>query len=457
MDRKLTEFVALLRSNGVAVSPAEMTDAAAVAEAVGFSQRNSFKQGLGLALAKSQRDKAVFADCFDRFFQFADFSPSSTPDSQPSPTAVPAAVGNGPMSGSGGSSGGMAGEPMSPLAEALLSENEIDLQVALANAIEAVQLQNIRVITQQGLFGRRLMQDMGLEALDADISRLDASARSGDRQQAAVLRARRENLRQQVRQTVQRYFQLVRQRQDDQALQEIPLASLTEQAKIRQVISRMARRLVALHGRRKKVSQRGVLDLRHTLRTNMGYGGLVVKPVWRRRKKDRPKVMAICDVSGSVSRYSRFLLMFLYSLQEIIPRTRAFVFSSSLGEVTPLFASQDVNTALDDIMSIWGMGSTDYGRSFKDFAALALDDIDRHTTLIILGDARNNRGDPQLPLLRAISGRAKQVLWINPEAENRWGSGDSEMLRYRSCCTRAVSCGTLGQLERAVNWMLLRS
>jgi len=133
---------------------------------------------------------------------------------------------------------------------------------------------------------------------------------------------------------------------------------------------------------------------------------------------------------------------------------RAFAFSSSLGEVTSLFDELELDAALDAVMATWGMGSTDYGQAFCDLENIALRDIDRNTTVIILGDARNNNGEARTEKLRLVHARAKQVIWINPEAANRWGSGDSEMLRYKAYCTRVVSCGNLAQLERAVDLML---
>jgi hypothetical protein len=164
--------------------------------------------------------------------------------------------------------------------------------------------------------------------------------------------------------------------------------------------------------------------------------------------------MAICDVSGSVSRYSRFLLLFLYSLQEVIPRLRSFAFSSSLHEVTDLFQQLPLEDAMDAVLERYGLGSSDYGRSFADLETLALAAMDRKTTLIILGDARNNNGDARLDLLREFHLRAKQVIWLNPEDMNRWGSGDSEMLRYRSACSRVHSCRNLAELERIVDRLL---
>jgi len=458
MDRKLTEFIALLRNNGIMVSPSESVDAAAVMEVLGYASRNRFSTGLGLALAKSQPDKMIFEHCFNQFFQFTDFENKSADKTVNSPPlSIPDDMmsgSNGPLAGGGGGQGGGQSETPSSLGEALLNDDRGALQMAMANAIDAAQLQNIRVLTQKGLFARRILMQMGLAELDAEITVLQGSGSRSAQTRAQALRNGRDQLRQQVREAVERYFLLSRRNLGDDVLRDVSLASLHEYRNVKGVIQRMAKRLISIHSRRKKLTRRGVLDLRHTLRRNIGYDGLIMEPLWRRRKKDRPRVFAICDVSGSVSRYARFLLMFLYSLQEIIPRVRAFAFSSSLGEVTSLFDELELDAALDAVMATWGMGSTDYGQAFCDLENIALRDIDRNTTVIILGDARNNNGEARTEKLRLVHARAKQVIWINPEAANRWGSGDSEMLRYKAYCTRVVSCGNLAQLERAVDLML---
>ena len=99
-------------------------------------------------------------------------------------------------------------------------------------------------------------------------------------------------------------------------------------------------------------------------------------------------------------------------------------------------------------------GATDYGSSLLDFANLALDDINSNTTVIILGDARNNNGDPKLEIMQSIYQRSRQVIWLNPESRRAWGTGDSDMLRYQSACHFTAECNNLNQLERIVDQLL---
>lgn len=468
MDRKLTEFIALLRNQGLRVSPPEVADAATAISLVGYEKRDIFHAALSTTLVKSTTDTVIFNRCFDSFFSFntletAEAAAKPSPSQSPPfslPFSLPEGLqflfGKGQGAGSGGQGTGqpIPGIPPSALAEQMLNEDRSELSLTLAQALDTAKLADIRVMTQKGLFSRRILMAMGLEDLERELQELDSSNLPAAAQRATLLRSNRQRLRLQVRETVERYFQLARSNDRDAIIRDTDFALLRESKDAQAVIRRMAKKLITQHRRRNKLAARGLLDVRATLRHNQAYDGVLISPRWRRVRKDKPRVMAVCDVSGSVRQHARFLLLFLYSLQEVIPRLRAFAFSSSLHEVTALFDSLPVDAAIDAVMERYGLGSTDYGRAFADLEELALHDIDHRTTLIILGDARNNNGEARVELLREFHQRAKQVIWLNPEDMNRWGSGDSEMLRYRSSCTRSHSCRNLGELERIVDRLL---
>ena len=211
---------------------------------------------------------------------------------------------------------------------------------------------------------------------------------------------------------------------------------------------------MALYSRRKKVFRRGQLNLPRTLRHNMGYDGNIFELHWKSVKIDRPKVFAICDVSGSVANYARFMLMFLYSLEEVMPKVRSFAFSSDLAEVTQLFERNGIEDAIAKTLRDYGGGSTDYGQAFEDFRHKCLDDVDKRTTIIILGDARNNYGDPRTEILKEMHDRAKRILWLNPEPRATWNVGDAEMRRYIAHVHQAEECNSLLHLERIVGNLL---
>jgi hypothetical protein len=303
------------------------------------------------------------------------------------------------------------------------------------------------------------MEEMGLDDLNALI---DTGERQGGEpaRRAEKLTEARTQLREQVRDYVEKQLEIFTRNSGRQLREEIlSRVRLTNvdrsDAKIlRELVRKMAKRLTALHSRRKKVDRRGQLDVRRTIRANIEYEGLMFHTVWKRRKIDRPKVMAVCDVSGSVAQVARFLLMFLYSLQEVLPNVRSFVFSNRLGEVTDDFKVLEIDAAIMLALRDYGGGSTDYGRAMTDFEALAIDDIDHRTTVLILGDGRSNYGDPRADILKKIHARAKRVIWLNPETRSLWGTGDSEMKRLAPYCDKAVTCASVSDLERVVSDLL---
>ena len=165
-------------------------------------------------------------------------------------------------------------------------------------------------------------------------------------------------------------------------------------------------------------------------------------------------MIALCDVSGSVANVARFFLMFLYSLSEVLPNIRSFAFSNQAGEVTDLFDAKDIEDAAAETLILHGGGSTDYGKSLCDLEGFIENDIDRKTTLIILGDGRSNFGDPRTDILKSLHEKSKRIIFLNPEPKTLWGTGDSEMNRYAPYCHKAKACSSLSDLEKVVEDLL---
>lgn len=220
------------------------------------------------------------------------------------------------------------------------------------------------------------------------------------------------------------------------------------------IVREIAKRLAERHARRSKRRLHGQLDFRRTLRKNAPYDGVMFETVWCRKVVDRPRVVAICDVSGSVRQYARFLLLFLHSLGEQLSDLRSFAFTNHLVDVSAAFETLNVERAVDGVMQAVGGSGTDYGQVLLDLREQLLDSIDRRTTVIILGDARNRRADAQVGVMKALYERARLVIWLNPEPASQWGMGDSEMKRYATYCHIARECNTLKHLEAILDALL---
>lgn len=469
MTEVLGDFIRALRAADIRVSTSESIDAGNVVDLVGLGEREALRDALSQVLAKSADEKQSFRETFDRFFAFDQFKSRSANDERADeeesdgeggePSGRPSQSGGMPGPDGGGTQGEPAGEAAlaRDLVEMLESGDQAALQMALAEAARQAQLNRIRLFTQRGMYVRRMMETMGLDGLNDEIERRDRTNPEG----ADRLRRLRDELREQVRDYVEKQLEIFtansgRQLREE-VLSQVRLGNIDNRDMkiMRELVRKMAKRLVALHSRRRKVDRRGHLDMRRTIRANVEFDGLFFHTIWKQKKIDRPKVIAICDVSGSVAQVARFLLMFLYSVQEVLPRVRSFAFSGQLGETTDMFEKErKIEEAIARALRDHGGGSTDYGQAFVDFETLALDDIDHRTTVLILGDGRSNYSNPRGDILKKIHARARRVIWLNPEPKSLWNSGDSEMKRLQPYCDTAKTCASLQDLERVISELL---
>ena len=480
MEKTVVDFVKVLRTAEVKVSPAETLDAMAALEVVGYQDRNLFKNTLSMLLSKNPDEKETFEACFEKFFTFDDVTKTSQDEQQTEAGEDQfddEQDGNGQPGQPGGKGSGQGGQsrgdheepedddletppPSSDLGKLLLEGARSDIMIKMAEAGRAVEVNQIVVFTQKGLFTRKIMDQMGLKGLQDEITELQNESGPGERRLAGKLKRARDQLRDQVRDYVEKQFFLHADEHGKQLreelLKKVKLSNLEKRnfKDVQEIVFKMAKKLVSIHSKRRKTYKRGHLDVRKTLRKNMQYDGVFFDLKWKSVKVDRPKVMCICDVSGSVSNYSRFLLMFLYSLAEIIPKVRSFAFSSDLGEVTQLFQNSNLEDAMAKTMRDYGNGSTDYGQMLLDFKRTCMDDVDNKTTIIILGDARNNYGDPKSEIVREMYDKAKRVIWLNPEPRSNWQVGDAEMKKYAPNCHQTEVCNSLTHLERVVSNLL---
>ncbi len=232
---------------------------------------------------------------------------------------------------------------------------------------------------------------------------------------------------------------------------EIPFASLSQEEieEVRDVIWKLVKKLEEIATLRFSVSNRGVIDIKKTLRRSGKYLGVPMEIIFKDRPLRKGKIVALCDVSGSVWSTARFMLNILYSLQECFSKIKSYIFVSDLAEVTDFFRDNDVNEAIEKIMNDAPVNyyvPTDYGMAFQHFRNRHMQELDKKTTLLIIGDARSNHMNPQDLILKSMRERCKRVIWLNPEQEKFWGSGDSEMRTYKSHCHEVRPCGNLNQL-----------
>ena len=438
MDTTLAGYVRALRAAGAEASTAETLDAARAVALLGYADRDTLKAALGVALAKSQAEKALHERVFELYFQ----APAAA--APPRAEAAPAPTGDAALD-----------------ALLQLAAGDADARrLALARAAREVGVDDIRFASQAAYLTQRLLQALGIAPLEARLLQRLGDASPGAADEARLLGRVRDTLRRDARAVVDQRFELYGRPATEAFMAEVTVQRAlgrlapAEMERMKAAVARMAKRLAAHHARRRRMPRRGQLDMRRTLRANAGHDAVPFTLAWRQRRRDKPRIVAVCDVSGSVAAQVRFLLLFLYALHDVVGELRSFAFSNRLLEVSAALESLPFDDAMALILEQAGSGSTDYGQAWADLHARHLERIDRRTTLIVLGDGRSNGTEPRLELFAQLAERAKRVLWLCPEPPGRWGSGDSVLLRYRPYCSSLVHCATAADLERTLDEVL---
>lgn len=442
MEETLSHFLRALRSADVRISPAEAIDAYRAVGSIGYADRVALKDALCVTLAKTPEEVVRFDGCFDLFFSRDQFAAGTAPEP---PTMADRAI-----------------DPSItlPLARMVLTGDQEGLAQAMERAANAVGAANIQIFLQRGLIARRMLDQMGLCDLERLSDRLSRDRSAASSELASQLEAGRRMLLTEARAYVERQYELYArsnpQRWREEALTDMRMGSIGRQDLVlmQGLVRRMAKRLAVRYSRRIHHAKRERLDVRRTLRRSMAHDGIPFETVWKEERIERPKIAVLCDVSRSVAAAAQFLLLFLYSLNEVIAKLDAYAFSDRLIDVAEILETRKVELAIPEILERIGFRSTNYGQSLADFCTSFIDRVDRHTTIIILGDGRSNYADPRVDLMRTMRERSRSVIWLNPEPETFWGQGDSEMHRYARFCHVARTCNTLRQLETIVDEVL---
>ena len=231
-----------------------------------------------------------------------------------------------------------------------------------------------------------------------------------------------------------------------------------ELEEMREAIEKLVRKLKNIVSRRYAIRNRGSIDVKKTLRASAKYNGVPVEIKYRRRAKRKSRIVTLCDVSGSVWAAARFILNLLYSLQDCFDKVNSFVFIDHLSEVTSIFEEHEINEAINLVLKKSGVNfnaSTDYGETLRNFKKDYIELLTKKTTLIIVGDGRTNYMNPEDAILGQMRERCRRVIWLNPEQENLWGSGDSEIRSYMPHCHEVRQCRNVNQLFTFIEELVL--
>ena len=233
-------------------------------------------------------------------------------------------------------------------------------------------------------------------------------------------------------------------------------ASREEMAQLRKALQPLTRKLAARLARKRKHGRKGPLDFRNTMRHSLSYGGVPAEPKFKYPRPSKPELIVVADISGSVAAFARFTLMLVYAIQGQFSKVRSFVFIDGIDEVTEFFKGvEDVQEAVHRVNTeadvVWVDGHSDYGHAFEVFYEKYGKDITQKSTVVFLGDARNNYHASQAWVIKAVRQRARQVYWLNPEPKSYWNTGDSIVGEYGAHTDGVFECRNLRQLEGFVD------
>jgi prepilin-type processing-associated H-X9-DG protein len=232
-------------------------------------------------------------------------------------------------------------------------------------------------------------------------------------------------------------------------------ATQEELASLRRAIQPLTRRLAVRLARKRRHGRRGPLDFRSTVRHSLSYGGVPAEPKFRYPRPAKPEIVVLADISGSVAAFARFTLQLVHAISGQFSRVRSFVFIDGIDEVTSFFDGvEDIGHAVHRVNTeanvVWVDGHSDYGHAFDAFWTQWGPQITPRTSVIVLGDARNNYHSSQAWVIQEIAKRARHVFWLNPEPRAYWDTGDSIVSQYGVFCDGVHECRNLRQLERFV-------
>ncbi|CAL9351088.1 vWA domain-containing protein [Streptomyces sp. enrichment culture] len=441
---RLTGLVDALRSHGVRIGTGETVDAARAVEALGLTDRQLLREGLAATLLHGTGQRPVFDAVFDLYFPRGVGAPRGGPaDREDLRDRLAAALADDDAALMARLAveavDGFGGYGSSPASDGWSSYRTLDRlrpQTLLARVRDEVRGRD-----GAAGFGDRLLEDEIRRRIE-EFRRLVATEA---RRRVAERRGRDEVARRAVAPSADRV--------------DLLFAGKDRLAELRRTVQPLARKLATRLAARRRRAARGSIDLRRTLRGSLSTGGVPMRPVLRRRRPARPELVLLCDVSGSVSGFSDFTMLLVQALHDQFSKVRVFAFVNRVDEVTGLLVCgaadpEGLSGRIRAEATVTGWhGSSDYGMALGEFTERYAGAVGPRTTVFVLGDARTNTADPNLPAVRELTGRARRVYWLNPEQRSRWGTGDSAAPEYAEL-VEMHECRTVRQLSALAGRLL---
>jgi uncharacterized protein with von Willebrand factor type A (vWA) domain len=461
----LVGFVEALRAQGINVGPSETVDAGQVLATLGLGDRTALREGLACAVLRRADHRETYNALFDLWW------PPALGDRTILIDDAEDAEADNPLT--------LAPEDVEAMREMLvrlLAENE-----DLANMDERLTAMIAMIIEQYGKYNSsrgpsyssyQALKAMALDELEGkllagllapygddptptqeEIAKALAAQRITQLRKMVEAETKRRTAEQLGRDHVQMYG--VPQLAENV---EFLRASGEQLRQMRKTVTPLARTLATRLAAKRRRQRAGQIDLRKTLRKSMSTGGVPIDLVLAKPRPARPELVVLCDVSGSVAGFSHFTLLLVHALRQQFSRVRVFAFIDTTDEVTHLFGPDaDLAVAVQRITREAEVytrdGHSDYGHAFVSFLDKYPNVLSPRSSLLILGDGRNNYRNPETELLTHMVSASRHAHWLNPEPRNLWGSGDSAIPRYTDLIPMH-ECRSAKQLASVIDALL---
>lgn len=457
VESRIIQLISALRASGVRISLAESAESFSAVDLMGIQDREQFRLSLRATLIKDARDIPTFDKLFPLFF----------------------GSGQPPMMG-GNLSENLTPEEAQMLAQALreyaenlrnrmerLMSGEPLSREELEQLGQMVGLNQLDDIRYQDWLRQRMERALAFpevrEALRELMQQLAEMGMTPDRlqQMRELIQQNMAGMQQQLNQFAgERLAENLSERPPGESADSLlnrPFEALTDADKkaLQREVQRLAAALRTRIALRQKHAKNGQLDAKATIRANLKHGGVPLE-IRHRDRLRKPRIVVLCDISTSMRFCSELMLTFLYTLQGQVSKTHAFAFIDHLEYISADFSIADGNQAIRGVLRRMPAGSynTDLGYSLKNYIDGYFDTLNGQTTLLIVGDGRNNYNDPRIDLFQKMTRRAARTVWMTPEPPSLWGTGDSDMPAYVPLCDNILQVRTLADLAAAVDRLL---
>ena len=470
----LSGFIVELRNAGLPVSLTENLDAMHAISHIPLEDREAFKYALGATLVKNNAHWRSFETVFEVYFSLRGSEYSISENGEGSIEDFLQQMQDAQMQGEGnGGAGGMDGltpeELMNILMNALMNGDQAMMRALAKQAVQRFAgmepgrpvggtyylYRTLRNLDLDGMLDK--LMDASKQEVGGELTKLE------ERLEKDEYNSRIEQFKQEVEAEIRR--RLVADRGAEAMAKTLrkPLpedvefmhASRDEMQNLKKSLQPLTRKLAARLARKRRHGRKGPLDFRNTVRHSLAYGGVPAEPKFKYPRPAKPELIVIADISGSVAAFARFTLMLVYAISNQFSKVRAFVFIDGIDEVTDYFKkTEDITEAIHRINTeadvIWVDGHSDYGHAFEVFWDKWGKEINPKSTVLLLGDARNNYHASQAWVIKEIRQKARHVYWLNPEPRSYWNTGDSIVGEYGSHTDGVYECRNLRQLEAFV-------